>query len=269
MLMRRCAAIAILFAVFPAVVSAETVRLYAAGSLRAALTEVARGFEAGHQGVEVELEFAASGLLRERIEKGEPAHVFASADVGHPARLAATGRAASRVRVFARNQLCALARDGLAVSPAALLETMLDSSVRVGTSTPKADPSGDYAFALFAKAEQVRAGARATLEGKALQLTGGPTSEKAPAGRNQYAWVMASGKADIFLTYCTNAVLARKEVPTLTIVQVPAELSVGADYGIVVLQKAPPPATALVAFILGGAGQAILARHGFGPGDPN
>ena len=67
-----------------------------------------------------------------------------------------------------------------------------------------------------------RPGARATLEAKALQLTGGPTSEKAPAGRNQYAWVMESGKADVFLTYCTNAVLARKEVASLQIVADPA-----------------------------------------------
>ena len=129
--------------------------------------------------------------------------------------------------VFARNQLCALAREGLKVTPATLLDTLLDPAVRVGTSTPKADPSGDYAFALFAKAEAHKPGARAALEAKALQLTGGPTSEKAPAGRNQYGWVMESGKADVFLTYCTNAILARKEVASLQIVQIPPELNVG------------------------------------------
>jgi molybdate transport system substrate-binding protein len=47
---------------------------------------------------------------------------------------------------------------------------------------------------------------------KALLLTGGPTSEKEPQGKNQYGWVMVSGKADVFLTYCTNAILAHKEV---------------------------------------------------------
>jgi len=99
--MHRSAAIAILASAFPTMVSAETVRLYAAGSLRAALIEVASDFEAGRPGVKVELEFAASGLLRERIENGEPAHVFASADVGHPTKLAAAGRAASKVRARA------------------------------------------------------------------------------------------------------------------------------------------------------------------------
>ena len=44
---------------------AETVNLYAAGSLKAALTEIARAFEAKDPGTRVVAEFAASGLLRE------------------------------------------------------------------------------------------------------------------------------------------------------------------------------------------------------------
>lgn len=249
-------------------VRADPINLYAAGSLRAALGAAAHAFEARHPGLAVAAEFAASGLLRERIEKGEPAHVFASADVGHPARLAQAGRAGGNVAVFARNQLCALVREGLQVTPGALLDALLDPGVRVGISTPGADPSGDYAFALFAKAEAVRPGARAALEAKSLQLTGGPTSEKAPGGRNQYAWVMAGGRADVFLTYRTNAVLARAEAPGLGIVPVPPELNVGAEYGMIVLRAAPPGAALLASFILGAEGQAILARHGFGRGDP-
>jgi molybdate transport system substrate-binding protein len=252
---------------FPPVASAETINLYAAGSLRAALTDVVRAFEARNGGLKVEAEFAASGLLRERIEKGEAAHVLASADMGHPQKLADAGLARTEVGVFARNQLCALVRAGLRITSATLLDAMLDPNVRLGTSTPKADPSGDYAFALFAKAEARRAGAKATLEGKALQLTGGPSSEKAPAGRNQYGWVMESGKADIFLTYCTNAVLAQQEVAALQTVQIAPGLNVGADYGMIVLKSAPAAADKLAAFIRGEDGQAILVGYGFGRGD--
>src|SRR5262245_50378110 len=162
---------------------AETIHLYAAGSLRAALTEVARAFEADSGGQhKVETTFGASGLLRERIEAGAAAHVFASADTGHPKRLAEQGLAAPPVRVFARNELCALVRKGLTVNSDTLLDVLLDPKVRLGTSTPKADPSGDYAFALFAKAEALKAGAKAIWESKALQLTGGPTSPKAREG---------------------------------------------------------------------------------------
>jgi molybdate transport system substrate-binding protein len=265
----RTALFASVLALMTATAHGETINLFAAGSLKAALTEVAQSFEGKHGGkVKVAATFAASGLLRERIEKGEAAHVFASADTGHPTTLAAAGRASTPVAIFARNQLCALAREGLSVTSLTLLTTMLDPAVRMGTSTPKADPSGDYAFALFAKAEALKPGARAALEAKALQLTGGPNSEKAPAGRNQYAWAMEGGKADVFLTYCTNAVLAKKELPKLQIVQILPDLNVGADYGMVVLKDVPPVALELARFIAGADGQAILVKHGFGPGDP-
>jgi ABC-type molybdate transport system substrate-binding protein len=264
----RAALVAGLLTPMSTATKAETVNLFAAGSLRAALTEVVESFESKHRGkVEIAATFAASGLLRERIEKGEPAHVFASADTGHPKTLAAAGRTGP-VTIFARNQLCALAREGLSITPDNLLATLLDQGVRVGTSTPKADPSGDYAFALFAKAEAFKPGAKAALEAKALLLTGGPSSDKAPAGRNQYAWVMEGGRADVFLTYCTNAVLAKKELATLQIAQIPRHLNVGAEYGMVVLKDAPPQALELARFVTGADGQAILEKYGFGRGDP-
>jgi ABC-type molybdate transport system substrate-binding protein len=246
---------------------AETVRLYAAGSLKAAMADMTKAFEAATPGTTIEIVLGASGLLRERIEKGEAAHVFASADTGHPKRLAEQGRAASPVAVFARNELCALVRAGLAVTPDNLLDTMLDAKVRVGTSTPKADPSGDYAFALFGKAEAIKAGAKTTLEAKALQLAGGPASPKAPEGRTLYGWLMATDQADMFLTYCTNAVQAKAEVPELSIVAISKPLNVGADYGLIVLKDAPPAATAFAAFIRSDAGRALLIKHGFGAGD--
>src|SRR5215831_9628763 len=124
------------------VLAQEAVRLYAAGSLRVALTEVATAFEK-QEGIPVEKEFGASGLLRERIEKGAPAEVFASADMGHPQTLYKAGRAGPVVP-FTRNSLCALASPELNVTTASLLDVLLDSKVRVGSSTPRNDPSGDY-----------------------------------------------------------------------------------------------------------------------------
>lgn len=252
----------------PNMATAESINLYAAGSLRAALTEVAKAFEEKSAGQHtVATTFGASGLLRERIEAGEPAHVFASADTAHPKRLVDGARAVAPVRIFARNRLCALVRGGLDVKSETLLDVMLDTNVRLGTSTPKADPSGDYAFSLFGKAEALKPGAKSALEAKAKPLTGGPDSERAPSGRNQYGWIMETGKADLFLTYCTNAVAAKAEVPSLSIVAVAKPLEVGAEYGLVVLDNAPSAAADLAAFILGPQGQAVLKGYGFGAGD--
>lgn len=52
--------------------SAGTVRLYAAGSLKAALTEVAGAFEATNAGsARIEAEFAASGLANVSLSDAE------------------------------------------------------------------------------------------------------------------------------------------------------------------------------------------------------
>jgi len=167
---------------------------------------------------------------------------------------------------FARNKLCALVRPGLKVDSTNLLEHMLDPNVKLGTSTPKADPSGDYAFEVFAKAETIKPGARAVLENKALQLTGSASSETPPAGRTVYGWHVAVGRADIFLTYCTNALAAQKENPEQQIVALPDKLAVGADYGLTVIVGAPSAAQEFADFIMSSAGQKILVGHGFTTG---
>jgi ABC-type molybdate transport system substrate-binding protein len=241
--------------------AAEPLRLMAAGSLRVALGEVAEAFTRTY-GVPVAAEFAASGTLRGRIEQGEVPDLFASADMGHPRALAAAGRGGP-VLLFARNELCALARPEVGVGEGGLLAAMLDPALRLGTSTPGADPSGDYADLLFARAEAIEPGAEARLKAKALRLTGAPDSARDPEGRNLYAWVLEEGRADLFLTYCTNARLARGENAALQTLAIPAPLAVGAEYGLIVLAPERPEAWRLAAFILAAEGQAILARHGF------
>lgn len=61
--------------------------------------------------------------------------------------------------------------------------------------------------------------------------------------------------------------MAQREVRALQIVQIPRELNVAADYGLIVLKDAPPSAASLAQFILANEGQAILVKHGFGRGD--
>jgi len=239
----------------------ENVTLYAAGSLKAALGEVAENFNRSYN-MPVNTKFSPSGLLRKSIEAGEHTDLFASANMKHPLKLSDQGWG-EPVALFARNKLCAVAQPGLDVSSETLLDTLLNQSVRVGTSTPKADPSGDYAWELFAKADALVPGSFKALSTKALTLTGGPNSTKAPQGRNQYGWVMSEKQADIFLTYCTNAVLAQKDTPELKIVQVPEALSVGADYGLIVNKNASVNAWKLAMYILSPEGQKVLKQYGF------
>lgn len=238
--------------------------MIAAGSLKAALGEVARDFRQA-TGTPVETTFCQSSLMFESIENGAVAHVFASANMAHPRAFADAGKGGAFV-LFARNRLCGLRRPCLEISSATLLDVAHNDATRFGTSTPGADPSGDYAWQLFGRAEAVQAvqpGAQAALEAKALQLTGGSDSTSASDGRNICAWVMESDQADLFLTNCTNAVLAQRELPELQIVTVPEPLSVGADYGLIVLDGAPEAAWRLAFHILSPESQRVPAGYSF------
>ncbi len=251
-------------AIMPLSALADTVQLYAAGSLKSALIDVAKAYEAS-TGNKVEMKFGPSGLLKKEITEGAKADVFASANMEHPQALY-DEKKSGPVSRFARNKLCALVKSGLGVTSANLLDRMLDPNLKLGTSTPRADPSGDYAFEVFRKAGAIRPGAQAALEKKALQLTGDTGSAQPPAGRAVYGWHVAEGRADIFLTYCTNALVAQKENPGQQVVALPDNLAVGADYGLTVINGASPAAHGFATFIASPEGQKILVSHGFAPG---
>ena len=214
----------------------QPVLLHSAGSLRAALSEVSAAFEAVG-GVKVQAKFGPSGVLKDEIAAGAPAEVFASANMEHPQALADAKRSGPVV-LFARNRLCVLARPGLEVAPARLLDRMLDPAVKLGTSTPRNDPAGDYAWEVFHKAEALKPGAFAALEKKALRLVGGADAPTAPPGKSVYAMLLSQGKADIFLTYCTNAMEAVQENAGMRMVPLPDEIAVAADYGLTVVTGA-------------------------------
>ena len=241
------------------------ISVYAAGSLRAAFVEAATAWESTHPGTRVRFTFGASGLLKDRLVQGESADVFASANMEHPQALQQQG-VAQPVQRFATNALCALVRPGLEVTSDTLVQRLLDDGVKVGTSTPGADPSGDYAWEMFRRIERSGvAGAFDRLSAKALQLTGGPQSPVPPAGRNVYGMLVEQKAADIFITYCTNSTAAVREEPALVAFRVPEPINVGASYGIVAMKGASALTGDFVGYLLSADGQAVLARHGFSP----
>lgn len=240
--------------------AAADVTLYAAGSLKGALSEVADAY-ARQSGVAVKREFGPSGLLRGRIEKGDVVDVFASADMAHPQKLVAEGKAAYVIR-FTGNRLCAMARPELGLSSVNFLEKALSPAVKLGTSTPGSDPSGDYTWKVFDKADDIQPGAAAALKNKALQLVGGPASEVIPAGHTAVPYMFSTGKADMFIAYCTTGKAAKAEGVALSVVDLPPRLAQSADYGMVVLSR-DRAAADLALFMLSEQAQSILAKWGF------
>jgi molybdate transport system substrate-binding protein len=236
-------------------------KVLAAGSLRSAVNEIGAAFS-NRTGVPVESNFGPSGVLRGRIEKGEAADLFASADMANPLALSRAGKTGPVV-LFARNRLCALVRPGLAVTSNNLLSVLLNPAIKLGTSTPKADPAGDYTWKMFAKADAVSPGSGAILEAKAQQLFGGATSAAPPNGSDLFAWHIGQGRADIMVSYCSAGADFEKALPGAMVVHLPPELETAADYGLTLLPTKNDSAASLALFMLSQDGQKILAKSGF------
>ncbi len=246
----------------PSAALADPLRVYAAGSLSGVMGELvaASGLSAASVAAPV---FGPAGLLRQRIEGGEPADLFASADLAQPERIAA-GRPGVSVVPFARNRLCAIGAGSLGLTASTLLGRMLDPAIRIATSTPGADPGGDYAQAVFARAETLHRGAQAVLQAKAQALFGGPASMAPIDGHSPAGAVLLGNRADLVLYYCSSAAAVVREVPGTVSVPLPPALEPGPVYGLAVL-PGNPDAARLALFMLSGDGQAILARAGLLP----
>ena len=239
---------------------AEGLRVLAAGSLREVVGEVAARYKQA-TGTEIAADFGPSGVLRERIERGEPVDLFASADMGHPLKLLADGRAV-RVDMFTRNALCGFAVPKVGLTSANFLNRLVDPAVKLGTSTPKTDPAGDYTWLMFGRAETIRPGAYAALDGKAQRIVGGPGP--AAAG-NPAAEALSAGAIDVMIGYCSGRARMLAAIADLQIVSVPAEIAASPEYGLAVLKGADPRAADLALYMLSPEGQQVFAKFGFAP----
>jgi molybdate transport system substrate-binding protein len=261
-----CLSVMVAFAqsTMPVAAAPAPVKVFAAGSLTGAMTAVMHLYEE-KTGEHIEAEFGPAGLLRERIENGERPDIFASANMGHPQALADKGLATQPV-VMARNRLCARALPQFGLTTQNLMQRLLDPKVGLGTSTPGADPGGDYAWAMFARAEQVRPGAQAILEHKAQQLVGGKHNPPVPAGQDAMSYYFEQHKIHISLGYCSSRQTTPD--PKFASVELPPELAVNADYGMSVLTEgggSHEAALRFALFVMSPEAQHVIGLYGFTP----
>ena len=246
----------------PLAAHADPVKIFAAGSLSGVIGELVAASGLPAEAVAPPV-FGPAGALRQRIDDGETADLFASADLAQPERLAAS-RPAVSVVPFARNRTCAVGARSLGLDGGNLLRRMLDPAVRIATSTPGSDPGGDYAQAVFARAERLHRGAQATLQAKAQALFGGPSTMVPANGHSPVGAILLANRTDLVLYYCSSAGAILGEVPDTVAIPLPPALEPGPVYGLAVL-TGNPDAARLALFMLSSRGQAILAAHGLLP----
>ena len=243
--------------------SAADIRVMAAGSLKDAFTAVfadyTKQYGSGFSPV-----WGPSGVLRERLQKGEAFDVFASANLPHAQALTDAGVSGPSV-MFARNALCIVTDAGSPLDTGNLVDTLLKPDVGIGTSTPVADPAGDYTWEMFRKVDATRPGAFDTLSKKAQQLVGGPATPAAVNGRSPLLVALDDHKINLFVTYCSGAQQIARDSAKYKSVALPPELSVGPEYGLTVSRKAIAGAADFAIYLLSRPAQATLKSFGFIP----
>lgn len=255
--------VALLVALVSASASATEIRVMAAGSLKDAFTAIYADYSK-QSGMGFAPVWGPSGVLRERLQKGETFDVFASAALPHAQTLTDAGISGPSV-LFIRNALCVVTTAERAVDTGNLVETLLDPAIRIGTSTPVSDPSGDYTWEIFHRIDALRPGAFKTLSEKAQQLIGGPTSAPSVNGRFPLLVALDDHRVDLFIDYCSGARGIVKASSDYKSISLPPELSVGPEYGLTVSRNAQPGAADFAMYLLSPAAQANLKSFGFIP----
>jgi molybdate transport system substrate-binding protein len=230
-------------------------QLYAAASLKTALTDATAAYMAANPGVTFALSTDSSAALETKIEQGAPADVFLSADIGNPQRLVDGGLASGPVRPFAGN--------------------LLTVAVPAGNPASIASPAG------LAKAgvKVIAAGDEVPITKYAAQLVDNLGNEQGyPADfaasyagnivsrEDNVSAVLAKlalGEGDAGIVYVTDA----RAVDGIETIPVPDSANVPATYGGVVVTSsaARAEAAAFLSWLTGPAAQGVFADAGFTP----
>lgn len=222
---------------------ATTLTVYAASSLTSTFQEIARDFEAEHDGVRVALSFGGSSDLVTQIEEGAPADVFASADTTTMGDLTDAGLTAADPQDFATNTL--------------------------EIAVPPGNPAGVQRFSDLAKpglnlvvcAPDVPCGAAAQSVARKAGVTLDPVSEEQSV--TDVLGKVSSGEADAGLVYVTDVQAAGDDVEGITF---PEAASVVNTYPIARLEDSDQSdlAQEFIDLVVGDSGQAVLRSAGFG-----
>jgi ABC-type molybdate transport system substrate-binding protein len=243
---------------------AEDLTLYGAGSLSDVMPAIAKSFTAS-TGVTVKTAFGPSGRMRQKIETGDKVDVFTSANVAHPAKLMADGRAAVTA-VFARNAVCMAALPKLGLTPENVVDKLLQADVKLAVQPAKIDPLGDYTLKLYELADRLKPGSRESLQQRSTVIENPPPDKPQPPTGDSSVEAVLNGQEDAAIVYCSYRDRYPGVAPgALTMVDFPASLRVGPEYSLAVLKGSPPSAMMLALYILSPVGQKALLDYGFKP----
>lgn len=227
----------------------DSLRVYAASSLSDAFMEVADNYNALSKHSRVSNTFGSSATLATQIAEGAPASIFVSANADQMQRVVAAGR----IETYSP-----LATNSLVIASASSRVLTFNDLGKPGVRLvigAKDVPIGAYAREAIARAG--RSGTYGTtFEERVLANV---RSEEGSAGA--VVAKLQLGEADAAIVYATDTL----NRPGLTTITIEPQFNVTAHYFVGLVRGSDGEAQQFLDFLLGAQGQAILAKHGFGP----
>jgi molybdate transport system substrate-binding protein len=234
-----------------------TLNILAAASLTEAFQEIAPAFEAAHEGVTLQFNFAGSQQLAQQLANGAPADVFASANQKQMDVAVEAGRIATDAPAnFAQNRLVVVLP---ADNPAGIssLADLTQPGLKIVLAA-KEVPVGQYALDFLAKAD---AGASLGSGYSTLVLANVVSYEE---NVKAVLTKVSLGEADAGIVYTSDAASATDEILQI---EIPDGLNVIAQYPIAVVENSAHSdmARAFVEWVQSAEGQKVLEKYGFLP----
>jgi len=228
----------------PAVQAEVTV--FAAASLKTALDEALRTFEA-QTGIEADVSYAGSSVLARQIALGAPADLFISANVAWMDQLDQQGLIAPQTRQHLLGNRLVVVAHGQDAAPLPTLEGLHArlSGGKLAMALIEAVPAG-----IYGKAALERAGLWADLA---------PDVAQTDNVRAALALV-ATGAAPLGIVYATDA---RAETRVSTVHKITPALYPPITYPIALIDGAGAQARTLLSYLGGPDAAAIFDAHGF------
>ncbi|MBB6068155.1 molybdate ABC transporter substrate-binding protein [Methanococcus maripaludis] len=225
-----------------------TITVSAASSLTDAMTDIAAAFEEDNPNINVELNFAASGSLRQQIEGGAPVDVFASASKKHVDILEDENLTSAGSRTnFASNSLVLIVPAGNPSNISSVEDLTSDAVTKVSIGNPETAPVGKYA-----KESLTDSGLWDELE------------EKMVYGENvrQVLTYLETGDVDAGFVYMTDAKIA-KENSIEIITTVPTVTEIIYPVCIIDSSENKEEAQVFLDYLTSETGKQILTDYGF------
>ncbi len=241
----------------PAISGLDQVELtvFADASLTDVMAAVKPAYEAATPGVTLSLTYGASNTLRGRIEQGDPADLFLSADVDNPAALVDGGLTQGPEQTFAANTLALVAPRGSAKVNRTL--DLAKAGVHLAAAG-KEDPISIYAAGLVEALGKVKGFPAGYAAGVAKNVASREADVRAVLAR------VANAEADAAFVYATDVAAGGDAVRAI---KLPESLNPTTAYAGVVVRTTPnsDAASAFLAWLSSDAGQAVLTQGGLQP----